>query len=146
MLGSKILVETDPKDHRIKRRSVMTTRTYLSIPGLLMTTFILTASTAFAESGFDPKYERDFNIFTPSNQFRPTNPLNPAEAFAPNNSFNPANRFDPGNPANFINRFNPNNPFNPANEFNPRNPLNPANEFNPRVPFKPLNRPYGADR
>ncbi|MCC6967817.1 MAG: hypothetical protein IT391_16205 [Nitrospira sp.] len=54
-----------------------------------------------AEQGFDEKYQRDFNIFNPINQYQPTNPLNPINAY------------DLGNPANPINQFNPNVPFAP---------------------------------
>ena len=82
----------------------------------LIGAFLLMAMTGTgrAEPGFDEKYERDFNIF------------------------NPINQYQPGNPANPINQFNPNNPFNPVNRYRPENPLNPINEFNPTVPFAPL--------
>jgi hypothetical protein len=95
----------------------------------------------FAEPGFSEKYERDYNIFNPLNQYRPDNPLNPTNEFDPNNPFNSINQFDPGNPANPLNQYNPNNPFNPINEFNPGNPLNPINQFNSTTPFQPLNTP-----
>jgi len=94
--------------------------------------------TGRAEQGLAQKYQRDFNIFNPINQYQPGNPLNPINAYDPANPFNPINRFDPGNPANPINQFNPNNPFNPVNRYRPENPLNPINEFNPTVPFAPL--------
>ncbi len=71
------------------------------IVGLLLR--MAMTGTGRAEPGFDEKYQRDFNIFNPINQYQPGNPLNPI------------NRFDPGNPANPINQFNPNNPFNPVN-------------------------------
>ena len=99
-----------------------------------------------AQTGFDEKYQRDYNIFNPANQYRPDNPLNPAQTYTPNNPFNPANRYDPGNPVNPANQYNPNNPFNPANQYNPQNPLNPANRFNPNTPFEPLNRPPTGTR
>jgi len=102
---------------------------------------VLIASTASAESGFDEKYERDYNIFNPINQYRPDNPLNPANAVDPTNPFNPINSVDPGNPANSINQYNPNNPFNPINQYNPDNPLNSINRFNPETPFRPLTVP-----
>ena len=73
-------------------------------------------TTASAETGFDPPYERDYNIFNLATQYQPDNPLNPAQTYAPDNPFNPATRYDPGNP------------------------LNPANQHNPGVPFEPLNR------
>ena len=60
-----------------------------------------------AEPGFDEKYQRDFNIFNPINQYQPGNPLNPINAYDPANPFNPINQYDPGNPANPINQFNP---------------------------------------
>ena len=63
-----------------------------------------TAVLADGEPGFDPKYERDDNIFNPVNQYRPDNPLNSTERFDPNNPFNPVNRFDPTNPCNPTNR------------------------------------------
>ncbi|MGC3976086.1 MAG: hypothetical protein QM771_17125 [Nitrospira sp.] len=108
----------------------------LAIIGLLL--WLVSMGTSSAEQGFDEKYQRDFNIFNPINQYQPTNPLNPINAYDPANPFNPINQFDPGNPANPINQFNPNNPFNPVNRYNPENPLNPINEFNPTVPFAPL--------
>jgi hypothetical protein len=98
-------------------------------------------STTWAEPGFDEKYQRDFNIFNPINQYQPANPLNPINAYDPTNPFNPINQYDPDNPANPINQFNPNNPFNPINRYRPEDPLNPINEFNPNVPFAPLGGP-----
>ncbi len=47
---------------------------------------------ALADPGFDEKYERDYNIFNPINQYRPDNPLNP------NNPLNPINRSNPDTP------------------------------------------------
>jgi len=105
---------------------------------LLLVMLFATAVTAYSEQGFDPKYERDYNIFNPANRYRPDNPLNPVDRFDPNNPFNPVNRFDPNNPANPVNEFNPNNPFNPTNQYNLNNPLNPTNRFNPQTPFEPL--------
>ena len=108
--------------------------------GMIVGLFLLVAMTGTgrAEPGFGEKYQRDFNIFNPINQYQPGNPINPINAYDPTNLFNPINRFDPGNPANPINQFNPNNPFNPVNRYRPENPLNPINEFNPTVPFTPL--------
>jgi hypothetical protein len=74
--------------------------------------FFLWVVSASAEMGFDPKYERDYNIFNPMNQYQPDNPLNPTNAVDPRNPFNPTNQFDPGNPANPLNQYNLNNPFN----------------------------------
>lgn len=107
---------------------------------------LLWGGAAWAEWGFDEKYERDYNIFNPANRYQPDNPLNPAQAYAPDNPFNPVNQFDPGNPANPTNRYNPNNPFNPVNRYNPDNPLNPANRYNPVTPFAPLNQTPGWPR
>ena len=57
----------------------------------LIGAFLLMAMTGTgrAEPGFDEKYERDFNIFNPINQYQPTNPLNPINAYDPANPFNP---------------------------------------------------------
>ena len=38
---------------------------------------------ASAETGFDPRYERDYNIFNPANLYAPNIPLNPANAYDP---------------------------------------------------------------
>ncbi|MBI5855544.1 MAG: hypothetical protein HZB35_10030 [Nitrospirae bacterium] len=59
--------------------------------------FFCTVALSAAEQGFDSKYERDYNIFNPINQYRPDNPLNPINAYDPKNPFNPINQFDPGN-------------------------------------------------
>ncbi len=45
----------------------------------------LLASPALAEPGFSEKYERNYNIFNPINQYQPDNPLNPINAVDPNN-------------------------------------------------------------
>ena len=95
----------------------------------------LWGAAAWAQTDFDPKYERDYNIFNPADRYQPNNPLNPANAYDPNSAFNPANRYDPGNPVNPSNRYSPDNPFNPANRYHPDNPLNPANRYNPNVPL-----------
>ena len=98
----------------------------------------LGAGSAGAETGFDSKYERDYNIFNPATQYQADNPLNPVNKYDPDSAFNPVNRYDPGNPANPINQYSPSNPFNPVNQYHPDNPLNPANKYNPNVPFAPL--------
>jgi hypothetical protein len=92
-------------------------RTAAIIGGLL---WLASIGTSGAEQGFDEKYQRDFNIFNPINQYRSGNPLNPISTYDPANPFNPINQFDLGNPANPINQFNPNNPFNPAIAIAPR--------------------------
>jgi len=51
----------------------------------LLLFFLLNASPAWAEPGFSEKYERDYNIFNPINQYRPDNPLNPINAVDPTN-------------------------------------------------------------
>jgi len=71
---------------------------------LLPVILLATAVSADGEPGFDPKDERNDNIFNPVNQYRPDNPLNSTERFDPNNPFNPGNRFDPTNPINPTNR------------------------------------------
>lgn len=38
----------------------------------------VSASTTWAKSGLDEKYQRDFNILNPINQYQQANPLNPA--------------------------------------------------------------------
>ena len=64
----------------------------------------LGAGSAGAETGFDSKYERDYNIFNPATQYQADNPLNPVNKYDPDSAFNPVNRYDPGNPANPINQ------------------------------------------
>jgi hypothetical protein len=67
----------------------------------ILAAVLLSFGSAWAEMGFDEKYERDYNIFNPLNEYRPNNPLNP------------------------INKFDPKNPFNPINEYNPTTPFQP---------------------
>lgn len=108
-------------------------------PRVLLIMMLLTwATTSHADLGFDERYERDYNIFTPVNKYAPDNPLNPVNKYDPNSPFNPINQYDPGNPANPINQYNPNNPFNPVNQYHPDNPLNPVNKYDSGVPFGPL--------
>ncbi len=57
--------------------------------------FILFASPAYAKFGFNKKYERDYTIFNPLNQYRPDNPLNPINSVDPNNPLDPINRYNP---------------------------------------------------
>ena len=71
------------------------------LPAIFMLLASTSATTTWAEPGFDEKYQRDFNIFNPINQFNPNNP------------FNPINRYRPENPLNPINKYNPNTPFAP---------------------------------
>ena len=87
--------------------------------GMIVALFLLVAMTGTgrAEPGFEKKYQRDFNIFNPINQYQPGNPLNPINAYDSANPSSPINQFDPGNPANPINQFNLNNPFNPVNRW-----------------------------
>jgi hypothetical protein len=59
---------------------------------------LFSVTPVLAESGFSEKYERDYNIFNPINQYRPDNPLNPINSVDPKNPFNPINSVDPGNP------------------------------------------------
>ena len=107
---------------------------------------LVLAVTSHAEMVFDPRYERDYNIFNPATQYQSDNPLNQANTYDPDSAFNPVNRYDPGNPANPTNKYSPNNPFNPVNQYHPDNPLNPANRYNPNVPFAPLDGGSGKRR
>ena len=75
------------------------------LPAIFM--LLASTSTAWAEPGFDEKYQRDFNIFNPITQYQPANPLNPANAYSPDNPFNPVNQYDPNTPANPITPFAP---------------------------------------
>ena len=43
----------------------------------------LLAVPASSDLGFDEKYERDYNIFDPINQYNPNNPLNPINRYNP---------------------------------------------------------------
>jgi len=52
----------------------------------------LFAVPALAEPGFSEKYERDYNIFTPLNQYRADNPLNPLNELNPTMPFVPLNQ------------------------------------------------------
>jgi hypothetical protein len=95
-------METDTREAAMRQAQV---RTAAIIGGMLWLASMI--GTGRAEPGFDEKYQRDFNIFNPINQYQSTNPLNPINAYDPANPFNPINQFDPGNPANPINQFNP---------------------------------------
>ena len=61
---------------------------------------LLVTVSANAETGFDSRYQRDYNIFNPTNKFASDNPLNPTNRFHPNNPFNPVNKFAPNKPVN----------------------------------------------
>lgn len=113
---------------------------------LIVMMLLMWVATSEAEMGFDPRYERDYNIFNPADRYQADNPLNPANAYDPDSAFNPVNRYDPGNPANPVNKYTPNNPFNPANRYHPENPLNPANKYDPGVLFAPLDGGSGAGK
>lgn len=43
---------------------------------LLLLLLLFSVTPALAESGFSEKYERDYNIFNPLNQYRADNPMN----------------------------------------------------------------------
>jgi hypothetical protein len=111
---------------------------------LIVTMLCMWIATGYAETGFSPRYERDYNIFNPVTQYRADNPLNPANAYDPNSAFNPVNRYDPANPANRVNQYSPKILFNPANQYHPDNPLNSTNKYNPDVPFAPLDGGSGT--
>jgi hypothetical protein len=66
-------------------------------------TLLIGTTTAYADMGFDPRYEREYNIFNPVNKYQPDNPLNPVNTYDPDNAFNPVNQYDPGNPLNPVN-------------------------------------------
>jgi hypothetical protein len=125
-------------DESLSKEAAMTYRI------LIGTALCLWATAGHADIGFDERYERDYNIVTPTNRYAPDNPLNPVNVYDPTNPFNPINGYDPGNPANPINQYSPNNPFNPVNQYHPENPLNPANQYNLNVPFAPLDGPSGS--
>jgi hypothetical protein len=59
---------------------------------------ILSVTPALAEPCFSEKYERDYHIYNPLNQYRPDNPLN----LITKNPFN-------------LNEYNPHTPFQPLN-------------------------------
>jgi hypothetical protein len=58
---------------------------------LLLLLLLFSVTPAFAESGFSEKYECDYNIFNPLNQYRADNPLNPINAYDLKNPFNSIN-------------------------------------------------------
>jgi hypothetical protein len=62
---------------------------------LIATALFMWTATGYADMSFDSRYERDYNVFNPANQYAPNNPLNPANAYDPNSPFNPVNRYDP---------------------------------------------------
>ncbi len=127
-------------DERLSKEAAMK---YSRLIAMMLCMWI---TTGYAETGFDPRYERDYNIFNPVTQYQSDNPLNPVNTYDPNNPFNPMNKYDPGNPANPINKYSPNNPFNPVNRYHPENPLNPANKYTSDVPFEPLDGGTGGRR
>ena len=98
--------------------------------------FFLFAVPAIAEPGFDQKYERDYNIFNPSNQYRPDTPLNPAQTYALANPHNPSNRHDPVKPVTRTKPKNPRNALNPPEPHTPNNPHPP-----PPTHVRTLERP-----
>jgi hypothetical protein len=58
---------------------------------LLFLLLLFSVTPALAEPGFSEKYERDYTIFHPLNQYRADNPLNPINAYDPKNPLNPIN-------------------------------------------------------
>ena len=82
---------------------------------LIVAMLCMWVAPSHAEMGFDQRYERDYNIFNPANQYALNNPLNPVNTYDPNSAFNPVNRYDPGNPLNPVNKYSPDNPFNSVN-------------------------------
>ena len=59
---------------------------------LLLLPLLLSVTPALAEPGFSEKYERDYNIFNPLNQYRADNPLNPINEYHPATPFAPLNQ------------------------------------------------------
>lgn len=57
--------------------------------GVCATVMLLSAVTSWADIGFDQRYERDYNIFNPVNQYDPDHPLNPANKYNPDVPFGP---------------------------------------------------------
>ena len=129
---SRLMSIMGAADERLSKEAAMT------YSMLIVTMLCMWITAGYAETGFDPRYERGYNIFNPATQYQADNPLNPANAYDPSSAFNPVNRYDPGNPQNPVNQYSPINPFNPVNRYHPDNPLNPANKYNPDVPFAPL--------
>src|SRR5215467_12465577 len=62
---------------------------------LLSVILLAIAVSANGETGFDPKYERDNNIFNPANKFNPNDPLYPVNPNKPNNPFKPNESVQP---------------------------------------------------
>ena len=50
---------------------------------------LLASSPVLGDPGFNERYESDFNIFNPANQFHPENSLNPANQFHPDSPLIP---------------------------------------------------------
>jgi hypothetical protein len=71
---------------------------------LLPLPLLFSITVALADPGFSDKYERDYNIFNPINQYRIDNPLNPINEVNPNNPRNPINRYNPDTPFVPLNR------------------------------------------
>ena len=61
---------------------------------LIATMLCMWITPSYAETGFDSRYERDYNIFNPAMQYQPNNPLNPTNAYDPNSAFNRTARRD----------------------------------------------------
>jgi hypothetical protein len=58
---------------------------------LLLLPLLFSLTPVFAEPGFSEKYERDYNIFNPLNQYRADNPLNSINRYNPSTPFQPPN-------------------------------------------------------
>jgi len=98
---------------------------------LLVLPRLFSLTPAFAEQGFDPKYERDYNIFNPINRYQPDTPLNPINAYDPKNPLNPINHYDPGSPANPMNQYNPSNPYKSPQPISSQQPAEPHERIQP---------------
>ncbi len=53
----------------------------------ILAAVLLSFGFAWAEMGFDEKYERDYNIFNPANQYAPDNPPEPCTSLCSRQSF-----------------------------------------------------------
>lgn len=49
----------------------------MGIASFLLLPLIFSIPVALADSGFDGKYERDYNIFNPASRYNPTTPFQP---------------------------------------------------------------------
>ena len=60
--------------------------------GLLIILVLTWATTSDADRGFDPRYERAYNIYVPSSRYEPDNPVNPVNKYNLDVPFAPLDR------------------------------------------------------